>query len=87
MTLKLTAAPNFLQGIGEDATVAKYVGMGLTREAVVLGVAIFGDVHSKVFVLNSGFAKWRHNFHLGQFSFVMFVFSADTSITLDLSTL
>ncbi|CAM6128032.1 unnamed protein product [Calypogeia fissa] len=35
-------------GSGEDPIVAKYVGMGLSREAVVMGVAAFGDAQSKV---------------------------------------
>jgi hypothetical protein len=36
----------------EDPTVAKYVAMGLNKEAVVMAIRTFGDIQSKVWFLS-----------------------------------
>jgi hypothetical protein len=36
----------------EDPTVAKYVSMGLNKEAVVMAIRTFGDIQNKVWFLS-----------------------------------
>ncbi len=36
----------------EDPTVAKYVSMGLNKEAVVMAIRTFGDIQNKVWLLS-----------------------------------
>lgn len=46
-------------GSAEELIYAKYVGMGLNKEAVILGVTIFGDVQNKVLDFVSSYTLLR----------------------------
>ncbi|KAL3684750.1 hypothetical protein R1sor_002772 [Riccia sorocarpa] len=45
---KANGDSNFTPGMAEDPIVNKYLAMGLHKEAVVMAVAIYGDVQNKV---------------------------------------